>query len=289
MAGIEGQLTREQPRPGFDRRFWLAAAAWTVLIGALWGIDLLARISERQQSGIGKDDFRLISEQVTSALAVLVLVLFVVRWLRLFPLRRDSWVPAIIGHTAGSMLFALGHHVLMILLRLPWYAANGIEYQWREPFLPNLVTEYQKDIKIYFGMILVLTAWNLYRRLQARALAPPLDRMLVQTGTAQRVLELAEIECLEAARNYVSVHAGGREYIVRDSISALLRRLPQQRFVRTHRSHIVNLVKVREIRTTDSRQQVVMESGRLVPLGRSYRDAFRAVVSGKPIAGQDSL
>lgn len=279
-----GQLMEVEAEAHAGRRFWLAAAGWAALISALWGADLAARILERDQSGIGKDDFRLISEQVTSALAVLVMVLFVVRWLRLFPLRRAAWAPAVIGHTLGSVLFALGHHLLMILQRLPWYAANGIEYRWREPFLGNLVTEYQKDIKIYFGIILVVTAYDLYRRTRPRAIVPAADRLVVSTGTAERVLMVADIESLEAARNYVAVHADGREYIVRDSISALERRLPVGAFARTHRSHVVNLAKVREIRNDEARQFVVLESGRLVPLGRSHRERFRAVVSGQPAA-----
>lgn len=286
MTGSDTQLVGDGAAGNrHGGRFWLRAAGWVLLIGVLWGADLLARFAEREQSGIGKDNFRLISEQVTSAIAVLLMVLFVARWLRVFPLRREAWASAVIGHTVGSMLFALGHHVLMILMRLPWYAANGIDYRWREPFLPNLLIEYQKDIKVYFGVVLVLTAWHLYRRTRSRNLAALPGRLVVQTGTAERVLDIACIESLEAARNYVAVHAEGREYIIRESITGLLARLPGGQFARTHRSHIVNLAKVREIRSEDSRQYVVLESGRKVPLGRSHRDGFRAVVSGNQPSG----
>lgn len=285
MTGTDAQGPGEQPGERRGGRFWLAAGVWALLIAVLWGADLMSRFAERGQSGVGKDTFRLVSEQVTSGIAVLLMVGFVVRWLRLFPLRRQAWASAVIGHTLGSLLFALGHHVLMILMRLPWYAANGIEYRWREPFLSNLVIEYQKDIKVYFGVLLVLTVWQLYRRTRSpRPVAMP-GRLVVQTGTAERVLEIARIEALEAARNYVVVRAEGREYIVRESIAGLLGRLPAGQFARTHRSHVVNLASVREIRAEDSRQFVVLESGRRVPLGRSHREGFRAMVSGRLVAG----
>jgi hypothetical protein len=279
MTATSAQQAIDRATGGPGRRFWLAAGGWALLIAILWGADLLARASERAQTGIGKDDFRLVSEQVTSALAVLLLVLFVARWLRLFPLRRDAWVPAVIGHTAGSLLFAFGHHVLMILLRLPWYAANGIEYRWREPFLGNLMIEYQKDIKVYFGIVLILGAWDLYRRTRPGRSRPVPGHLVVHTGTAERVLPVPEIESLEAARNYVAVHAGGREYILRDSISALLEQLPAGGFARTHRSHAVNLARVQEIRSEQSRQYIVLQSGRRVPLGRSHRAGFRTALA----------
>lgn len=282
MAHIRGRLLDGNDSSRIESRTWLEAAGWIALVTLLWGADLFARIAEREQSGFGKDDFRLVSEQVTSGIAVLVMVLFVIRWLRLFPLRRDVWVPAVIGHTAGSVLFAFGHHALMIVLRVPWYSVNGREYGWREPFLPNLIVEYQKDIKVYFGIVVLLAAYGLYRRSRQEISAAPIDRIVVQTGVADRVLSVASIEFLEAARNYVSVHAEGREFVVRDSISNLVRVLPGTRFARTHRSYIVNLDKVREIRTADSQHCVVLTSGRLIPLSRGYRDAFRSLISGLP-------
>lgn len=264
---------------GIAPRRWLEAAGWIALVAVLWGADLLAKLAERDQAGFGKDDFRLVSEQVTSAIAALIMVLFVVRWLRLFPLRRDAWAAAIVGHTAGSILFAFGHFTLMVVMRIAWYGANGVHYVWREPFVANLVVEYQKDIKVYLGIVVIVTAYRLYRG-QSGAAAPPGDRLVVQTGKAERILRFDEIDYLEAARNYVSVHAGGHEYILRDTISNLLERLEAAGFARSHRSYVVNLEKIREIRTEDSRHRIVLDSGREVPLSRGFRDRFRALIAG---------
>ncbi len=260
------------------------AAGWTVLIAILWGTDLLAKISERNQTGFGKDNFLLISEQITSAVAVLIMVLFVVRWLKLFPLKRDVWVQAVIGHTAGSILFAFGHHGLMVAFRIPWYAANGLDYVWREPFVANLIVEYQKDIKIYFGLVVIATAYRLYLRSRSVPVSPRADRLIVQTGGGDSVLRFEQIDYLEAARNYIAVHAEGREYVVRDTMDNLVRRLSSGPFARTHRSFIVNIDKIREIRPVDSKQRIFLHSGADLPLSRSYRDGFGAIIAGGSIS-----
>jgi len=282
-------LTDAADNPARPRK-WAEAAGWVVIVTVLWGTDLLAKLSEREQTGIGKDNFRLISEQATSAIAVLIMIGFVIRWLQLFPLKREAWVPAIIGHTAGSILFAFGHHFLMVAMRVPWYALNGETYVWREPFVANLITEYQKDIKIYFGIVLVATAWQFYQRSREPFDAPdpdrptargPNDRLVVQTGQGTNVLRLEQIDYLEAARNYVAVHAEGREYVVRETMGRLSAQLSGGRFARTHRSFIVNMDRIREVRTVDTKPRVFLSCGADVPLSRSYRDAFNAMLTGQ--------
>ena len=262
-------------------RTLLEAGALLLLVTVLWGTDLLAKLAERDQTGVGKDTFRLVSEQVTSAVAVLIMVLFLVQWLKLFPLRRDEWARAIIGHTIGSVIFAFGHFALMVVLRIPWYALNGKTYVWRDPFVSNLIVEYQKDIKIYIGFVVVIAAYQYYRRSRTRDPQDVPNRLVVQTGTGESVLRFEDIDFLKSDRNYIAVFAGGREYVIRDTMSNVMQRLPGQHFLRTHRSFIVNIDKIREIRTVDAGQRVFLESGDDVPLSRSYREDFSRRIGGK--------
>lgn len=260
-------------------RKWLEAAGWVVLVVVLWGTDLLAKLTALRQDGIGKDAFSLVSEQITSAAAVLIMIIFALRWLKFFPLRRDAWAPAIVGHTIGTIIFAVGHYSLMVAMRLPWYEINGRDYIWREPFFSNLFVEYQKDIKIYFGIVMVATAYHLYRRSRPVTRPSP-GRLVVQTGSGNSVLRFEQIDYLEAARNYIAVHADGREYIVRDTMANMIGRLASGPFARTHRSYIVNVDKIREIRVVDSVQRIYLQSGEDVPLSRSYRDEFTKLIAG---------
>ena len=268
---IEAQGEQHQPRR------WHAVLAWVILVTVLWGTDLFVKMAEHGQYQSGKDTFRLVVEQVTSGLAVLAMIPFVLRWLRIFPLRRDAWIPAIVGHTAGSIIFAVGHYGLMVCMRMLVYAISDVTYIWREPFFANLLVEYQKDIKIYFGAVAVASAWQYYWQ-QRRAPGSPAsggDRLLVQTGSGTAILRFEQIDYLRAARNYVSVHAGGREYVLRETMANLETRLPEKTFVRTHRSFIVNIDKIREIRNVDSGHRIFLDNGAEVPLSRGYQDRFR--------------
>lgn len=267
-------------RKNSNVRTWLEVAGWIALVAVLWGTDLVAKYLASQQSGITIDTFRLVSEQATSAIAVLIMVPFLVQWLKLFPPSLEEWPRLVIGHTVGSIFFAFGHFVLMVALRIPWYSLNGRSYVWREPFVNNLIVEYQKDIKIYIGFVVLISAYQYFRHGKAANPQPHADRLVVQSGTGNSVLRLEDIDYLEAARNYVAVHAGGREYIVRETMTNLLRRLSAGPFERTHRSFIVNIDKIREIRTADTGQRIILSSGAEVPLSRSYRDEFSRKVGG---------
>jgi len=168
----------------------------------------------------------------------------------------------------------------MVALRIPWYALNERTYVWREPFVANLIVEYQKDIKIYLGFVILMSAYQYYRRSKPTAAQSRADRLIVQTGAGDSVLRFEQIDYLEASRNYIAVHADGREYVIRDTMSNVMRRLSGGRFARTHRSVIVNIDKIREIRPVDSGQRVFLISGEDVPLSRGYRDEFTRIIGG---------
>lgn len=256
--------------------------AWTALIAFLWTVDTIGKIYYRETTGFGKDNFRLINDQVTSAIAVLVLVVFVAYWLRLFPIRRDKWLSALAGHIVGSVLFAFCHMTLMIILRSLIYAVAGMTYHWQTRFASNLMIEYQKDIKIYIGIVAIISVYHYLR--SARGAAPQVNantnRLLVQTGAGEAVLRYEQIDYLEASRNYVAVHAGGKEYLVRDTIGNLEEGLSDGPFARSHRSYIVNLDKVAEVRPVDGSHKVRLTTGDQVPLSRGFRDRFRGAMKG---------
>jgi DNA-binding LytR/AlgR family response regulator len=106
------------------------------------------------------------------------------------------------------------------------------------------------------------------------------ERLVVQTGRGSSVVRYEDIECLEAARNYVTVHAAGREYVMRETMASLARRLSDGPFARSHRSYIVNVDRIEEIRAVDSQYRIRLSGGREIPLSRTYREAFRAFLSG---------
>lgn len=97
---------------------------------------------------------------------------------------------------------------------------------------------------------------------------PSPDSLEVMTGTGYVEIATAKIECLEADGNYLNVaHSSGRTYLLRSTMHAAEHRLGQ-RFVRIHRSMIVNRGRIRERRRGG---QLVLQSGRIVRIGRAFR------------------
>ena len=85
----------------------------------------------------------------------------------------------------------------------------------------------------------------------------------------------AEIHGLEATGNYVCVHCERAKHILRSTLSALEARLDPHRFVRIHRSWIVNLDHVREAQPWTKGAWVLMtRSGLKIPVGQQYRDVL---------------
>ena len=267
---------------GYLRRRLLEAGFWIVLIGLLWTLDTLTQMALRTRTGVGLDDFRLITEQATSAAGALVMVPFVAWWLNHFPIRKAAPFSTIAGHIVGSAIFSLGHYTVLILLRKVVFFLDGRTYGTPISLISNLLFEYQKDIKIYLGVVIIIAIYRMFlggeNRLQLRPKSA--QKILVQTGSGESVLRYDQIDYLESARNYVVVHAGEREYLVRNTMSALLEKLVDGDFVRSHRSFAVNLAKVDEVRSTDSGSSIKLADGQEIPLSRSYRETFKERLKG---------
>ncbi|MBB6095238.1 DNA-binding LytR/AlgR family response regulator [Povalibacter uvarum] len=92
----------------------------------------------------------------------------------------------------------------------------------------------------------------------------------VMTGRGRTTVNVSEVECLEADRNYISVlHSSGRTYLVRQTMASIEQLLDPGMFVRVHRSTIVNRECLRERRAGGV---LVLRSGRTVKIGRAYRE-----------------
>jgi two-component system LytT family response regulator len=102
------------------------------------------------------------------------------------------------------------------------------------------------------------------------------DRLLVKSEGRVTVVQVDDVDWIEAADNYVRVHTSRGRYLVREPIKALERKLNPRHFARVHRSAIVNLTRVRELQPMFGGEYVIMLStGTKLTLSRGYRDAFR--------------
>ena len=100
-------------------------------------------------------------------------------------------------------------------------------------------------------------------------------RLTVRDGDRFVMLRVTEVDWIEAAANYVRIHARGRMFVLRGTMAALEGRLDPRQFARIHRSTIVNVDRVREIRPEwHGDFDVVLADGKTLRLSRSYRGAL---------------
>lgn len=111
--------------------------------------------------------------------------------------------------------------------------------------------------------------------------APYLRRVAVQRGDRVVFVETDEIDWIEAAGNYVCLHVQGRKYLLRVTLAEMERRLDPRRFVRVHRSRIVNAERVRELQPLGSGDcRLVLVDGTALVSSRTYgKERRRLLVS----------
>lgn len=108
------------------------------------------------------------------------------------------------------------------------------------------------------------------------------ERIAVRTGDRISYVSVDDIEWCEAADNYVKIHTPNQRHLIRETVTGLARRLDPERFIRVHRSSIVNITCVRELRSHPSGDgDILLSSGATVRLSRSYRCDFEGRLSGQ--------
>jgi two-component system LytT family response regulator len=93
-------------------------------------------------------------------------------------------------------------------------------------------------------------------------------------------IDAAAVDWIESAGNYICVHAGADTHIVREALTRFAERLDPQRFRRIHRTTVINVEHVRELRPYFRGDYVVvLNDGTERILSRRYRDHFLAAVT----------
>lgn len=78
---------------------------------------------------------------------------------------------------------------------------------------------------------------------------------------------------MQANGNYVEIHVGARSYLQRETMKNLASKLPREQFARVHRSVIVNLDRIKELRTISKGQYlIVLEDGQTVDTNLTLRE-----------------
>jgi two-component system LytT family response regulator len=104
---------------------------------------------------------------------------------------------------------------------------------------------------------------------------PPVPRERIMVKTAGRIsfLKTDEIDWIEAQGDYVRLYAQGRKFLIREKIGEMEQQFSGDRFVRIHRSTIVNVERIKEMQPLFyGEYAVILNDGTRLTLSRSFRE-----------------
>ncbi len=106
-------------------------------------------------------------------------------------------------------------------------------------------------------------------------------RLMVKTAGRISFVRAEDIDWVEAERDYVRIHNAGKKHLLRKRISHLEQQLPRERFLRIHRSTIVNIDRIKELQPLSfGEYSVILLDGTRLTMSRSFRDrAFERLQS----------
>lgn len=118
--------------------------------------------------------------------------------------------------------------------------------------------------------------------------APPtperrLDRLVVKAGGTTRFIRVVDIDWIEAAGVYVTLHVGGKELLYRAALNDLAEKLDPRRFVRVHRSALINIESILQLEPISHGEfEAVLKNGSRTRVSRTYRSQLEKRL-GQPL------
>ncbi|WP_226647572.1 LytR/AlgR family response regulator transcription factor [Microbulbifer variabilis] len=280
-----------------SRRRQFEIALWILFLIALWLVQFTVVYLEHLGRETRFQPWEFLVWEGTSILVVGLLFPLILIWDRRFPLSKETLARNLVIHLLLTLPWSLLHVAAMVALRTAIYYLEGGSYNfgdWGSEFF----YEYLKDFRTY-GVL--LGSVYLYRfflhhlqnesqseSVQRSRDGRPADsierpeRLLIKKLGKEFLVNVQDIEWVEAAGNYVNLHLGDRIYPLRDTMAKLLGRLDPDTFVRVHRSYIVRLDSIAEIVPLESGDaRICLKGGQQIPVSRRYRDLLRAQL--KPV------
>ncbi|NNE35765.1 MAG: response regulator transcription factor [Rhodothermales bacterium] len=108
------------------------------------------------------------------------------------------------------------------------------------------------------------------------------ERIMVKDRDSVTFVKTGELDWVEAAGDYVVLHEGKKTHMLRESMTGMEKRLDPTTFVRIHRSTIVNIERIKEMKSYFHGDYIVyLHDGQELRLSRRYWKKFEAVMGGR--------
>ena len=194
---------------------------------------------------------------------------------------RDPWRP-LAAHFAVSILvvglkLVLTVPITAVLIWKPLSVGTADGVRWL------LANRAASNLVIYWMLLAAYTSYRYYSMNAGvdRDEVPgdPLIRIPVRLGERTGFVPIDEISFIEAERNQLVIHTGKAQHSIRSALRDLELRLPRHRFLRIHRSRLINLDRVETIEPWGRGDYVlIMKDGSRLLSGKTYREAVRRIL-----------
>lgn len=115
---------------------------------------------------------------------------------------------------------------------------------------------------------------------QMHAKTEYLEHFVCKNNGRVRLIPVQEVDWVEAEGNYLTLHSGKMSFLIRDTMSNIEQRLNPKKFLRIHRSTLVNIDSVKEllVHVNHEEQLVILKNGAELTMSRRYRDKVSQVL-----------
>jgi two-component system LytT family response regulator len=108
-----------------------------------------------------------------------------------------------------------------------------------------------------------------------------LERLVIRSTGRVFFLKVDDVDWIEAAGNYLNIHLGNEAHLLRETMNSLESQLDPRKFVRIHRSTLVNIERIKELSPLFHGDYIVtLKNGSRLTLSRSYREKLDTLLNG---------
>ena len=273
VAGMDGGGTGTS---GAQRKLaWLMVAIFLLVLAVIMVGNAESMISDFAAAGVPETRAHIWTWEATSIVAWLSLTPFI--WWAVARARPSRFGWPLIGllFVLGAFLTSGWHISVMIGLRKLVYYLEGATYHFAGKLADPYLYEFRKDVPTYlqFVVLAVLCQWLLRRAGIAQPALPEESArfVAVSDGSVTHQVPVDDIVQIVAAGNYVEIERDGRALLHRATLATMEAELGP-RFVRIHRSRLVNRDAIRRVETNQSGDfEVVLSDGSVAKGSRRYR------------------
>jgi hypothetical protein len=222
-----------------------------------------------------------------------------------FPLSSEAWPKNLSLHTLFALSFILTYVIWRTGLHVAFEPMRRLEGPVERVFQIYLFGSMGRSLLLYVGVFALVHAWRHYQNFKAeRELSSKLQEQLAEllrednshsstSVYAERFIlkergrvfavRVNDLDWIEASGNYVTLHAGERSHLLRETMRSMEQKLDSSRFLRVHRSAIVQLSRIREVRALGAgRYAAVLLTGTQVPLGQPGVEHLEHLLAHSP-------